>query len=424
MSDALSFYVYDAGSVLATTIARRPSPPRSPDKGQSLLFHELMHSWVAYEILKVLIIYGLQPTTLNSNLNKWSEDLYDVFKYVMTRNIKHKKNADRVLDVLFNAKLHCGHFTKSTFGTKSAFLKMENATLTLVILTWLRQLQQFFCESDTQHNGDWSNKGKYTPTNKNPTTTEPLSHIFFSTYDKQLFLKQITSLSDLIPIEDNKRGVCTSLEEWAMRILKPSHKVQLENLYNTSSETETRWTRSTEETLPTFCITDLNLSTPTDHHMTEDSEDWSSSSNNMEGKSQKELISIVNCFLNIHYTKANHKKNGAKPPSKKELDNIKHVFEVTSAMTALTNQVCDGPKYNNFDEMLVHMERESVEQDTKKLNQRLVDRNSDKDEEKNSQQPSRKKAKRTILIEENQLSDDDNEDNDEVIHLNDDGNSD
>ena len=46
-SDALSFYVYDAGSVIATTIARRPSPPRSPDKGQSLLFHELMHSWVA-----------------------------------------------------------------------------------------------------------------------------------------------------------------------------------------------------------------------------------------------------------------------------------------------------------------------------------------------------------------------------------------
>lgn len=422
MSDALSFYVYDAGSVLATTIARRPSPPRSPDKGQSLLFHELMHSWVAYEILKVLIIYGLQPTILNSNLNKWSEDLYDVFKYVVTRNERHKKNADRVLEILLNAKLHCGHFTKSNFGTKSAFLKMENATLSLVILTWLRQLQQFFCESDTQLNGDWSKMGKYTPTSKNPTTTDPLSHIFFTTHDKQLFLTQIKSLSDLIPIEDNDREVCTSLEEWAMRILKPSNKVQLENLYYTSNETETRWKRSTTQTLPKFCITDLKLSTPNDHHTTENPEEFSSSSNNMEGKSQKELISIVNCFVNIHYTKANHKKNGVKPTSKKELDNIKHIFDVASAMTALTNQICDGPKYNNFDEMILHMANESAEQDTKKLTQAQVDTNSDTDEEKNLEQPCRKKAKTTIFIEDNQFSDDDNEDNDEEIKLNDDDN--
>ena len=77
LSDALSFYVYDAGSILATTIAKRPA--NLIDKGQSLLFHELMHSWVAYEILKVLIIYGLQPTTVNESLSKWSPDLYDVF---------------------------------------------------------------------------------------------------------------------------------------------------------------------------------------------------------------------------------------------------------------------------------------------------------------------------------------------------------
>ena len=429
LSDALSFYVYDAGSILATTIAKRPA--NLIDKGQSLLFHELMHSWVAYEILKVLTIYGLQPTTVNKSLSKWSPDLYDVFTYIITRKQIHKTNAERILGLLMQDKMHNGHFTKSPFGSKTLFLKQHNATLSLVILTWLRQLQQFFYGETTQENGNWSAMGKYTPTNRNPTiATSPLSNILFSTYDKQTILNPITCLTQIKPIEDNKKQVCTSLEEWAMRILKPTNTVNLEKLYEISDETRERWDDTVEwnkepELYPQFSIKDITFS-PSQMNETTDNplESLNSSSDNMKGKSQKELISIVNCFVNIHYTKANHKKNGARPISKKELDNMRQIFDVASAMTALTNQVCDGPKYNNFDEMTLHMAKESADQDTKKLKQARVDTNSDKDEEKNLQQPSRKKAKKTIFIEENQLSDDDNENDDEVIHLNDDDNSD
>jgi len=429
LSDALSFYVYDAGSILATTIAKRPA--NLIDKGQSLLFHELMHSWVAYEILKVLTIYGLQPTTVNKSLSKWSPDLYDVFTYITTRKQNHKTNAERILGLLMQDKMHNGHFTKSPFGSKTLFLKQHNATLSLVILTWLRQLQQFFYGETTQENGNWSAMGKYTPTNRNPTiATSPLSNILFSTYDKQTILNPITCLTQIKPIEDNKKQVCTSLEEWAMRILKPTNTVNLEKLYEISDETRERWDDTDEwnkepELYPQFSIKDITFS-PSQMNETTDNplESLNSSSDNMKGKSQKELISIVNCFVNIHYTKANHKKNGARPISKKELDNMRQIFDVASAMTALTNQVCDGPKYNNFDEMTLHMAKESADQDTKKLKQARVDTNSDKDEEKNLQQPSRKKAKKTIFIEENQLSDDDNENDDEVIHLNNEDNSD
>ena len=416
--DALSFYVYDAGSVLATTIARRPSPPRSPDKGQSLLFHELMHSWVAYEILKVLIIYGLQPTTLNKNLNKWSEDLYDVFTYVITRNQTHKQNAERLLDSLLNAKLHNGHFTKSNFGTRSAFLKMENGTLSLVIITWLRQLQQFFCKADTQLNGDWSKMGKYTPTTKNPTSSDPLSHIFFTTCDKQLFLKQIKSLSDLTPIEENDRGVCTSLEEWAMRILKPSNKVQLGNLYEISYETEKRWTRSTNETLPKFCIEDVQLPTSDkEYHTTENPKSFSSSSNNMKGKSIISLISTVNAFLSNQYTTANAKKNSQKSPSKRELNNMRMVFDATTAMTELANQVCENANYNNFDEMLVNMAKEESKPPTKKQKQGPSEDDSETDNIDYDQSKNKKRPKKQILIDlENDSDDDDYTDNDDITN--------
>jgi hypothetical protein len=66
--DALSFYIYDAGCVIANLIARQPWPTGKPDRGQSLLFHEFIQSWVGYEMVKVLVLFGLQPTKLNPNL--------------------------------------------------------------------------------------------------------------------------------------------------------------------------------------------------------------------------------------------------------------------------------------------------------------------------------------------------------------------
>ena len=428
LSDALSFYVYDAGSILATVIAKRPA--NLTDKGQSLLFHELMHSWVSYEILKVLIIYGLQPTTVNESLSKWSPDLYDVFTYITTRRHVHKANAERILGVLMQGEMHNGHFTKTSFGGKTYFIKQHNTTLSLVILTWLRQLQQFFYGEITKENGNWSAMGKYTPTNRNPTiATSPLSNILFSTYDKQTILNPITSLEHIKPIEDNKKQVCTSLEEWAMRILKPTNTVNLQKLYEMSEETGQRWDdthtwNKKPEIYPQFSIKDVTFLSSDMNETTENPlRTFNSSSENMKGKSEKELICIVNSFVNNHYTTANHKKNGEKPLSKKELNNIELVFDAASAMTAHANQICEGPKYNNFDEMIVHMNKESTEQPTKKQKEVPVDTDSDRDEDKNLQPPTKKRAKRAMFLDEKQLSDEDDEDYNEIIHLDDDDNS-
>ncbi len=77
--DVLSFYIYDAGYVIANSIARRPFSLGKADRGQSLLFHEFIQSWVGYELVKVLVTFGLQPTHLNSSLKEWSQDLHDIF---------------------------------------------------------------------------------------------------------------------------------------------------------------------------------------------------------------------------------------------------------------------------------------------------------------------------------------------------------
>ena len=57
--DALSFYIYDARFVIAKSIARQPFGTGKADRGQSLLFHEFMQSWVGYKLVKVLVMFRL-----------------------------------------------------------------------------------------------------------------------------------------------------------------------------------------------------------------------------------------------------------------------------------------------------------------------------------------------------------------------------
>ncbi len=100
--DALSFYIYDAGCVIENSIAKQPYPTGKPDRGQSVLFHKFIQSWVGYELVKVLVSFGLQPTKLNPNLKNWSPDLHDIFSYILTKKIELKDRADQILKVLFD----------------------------------------------------------------------------------------------------------------------------------------------------------------------------------------------------------------------------------------------------------------------------------------------------------------------------------
>ena len=79
ISDGLSFYCYDASAIIAQNIAKRPF--QGSDQGQSLLSQEFMHLWVGYELVKILRVFGLQPTCIRADLKSWSKDLYDFFMY-------------------------------------------------------------------------------------------------------------------------------------------------------------------------------------------------------------------------------------------------------------------------------------------------------------------------------------------------------
>jgi hypothetical protein len=97
-------------------------------------------------------------------------------------------------------------------------------------------LQQYFLQRPNDKNGDWSKLGRYCGMTTNPLkNTAPLANINFSQYLQQQVSEKNTHVKDFKPLE-NRDGVCTSLEEWALRILTPDKKFPLENLYNKDKE--------------------------------------------------------------------------------------------------------------------------------------------------------------------------------------------
>jgi hypothetical protein len=127
------------------------------------MFQELMHSWVWYKLVKVLLTFGLSPKILE-DLESWSPDLFNLFSYLgnKQRDPSKKECAEELLTILFVKTLHNGYFGKLPFRSKDEFAKMTNTTLPLVVLTWLLQLEEYFYKiGDTNESGDWNAHGKY-----------------------------------------------------------------------------------------------------------------------------------------------------------------------------------------------------------------------------------------------------------------------
>ncbi len=126
-----------------------------------LSFQQLIHSWLCYELVKVLYVFGLQPQ-IRSDMSVWSQELHSAFDYLNSKQHKHKETALKVLRILVDKTEHNSYFKKIILGSKQKFKNMKNPTLSLTMLTWLRQLQQCFFEKSEQDTlRDWNKYRRY-----------------------------------------------------------------------------------------------------------------------------------------------------------------------------------------------------------------------------------------------------------------------
>ena len=115
--------------------------------GKPQFFYEVVQSWVAFEVVKVLQKFGLNPM-FKTNLNKWSKDMHCVVQFMkkIQQQDDEKRRAKVCIDILFNMKKteHYGSFIRCEHGTKMNFKDMTNYAIPLVILTWHRMIQEYF----------------------------------------------------------------------------------------------------------------------------------------------------------------------------------------------------------------------------------------------------------------------------------------
>ncbi len=176
-------------------------------------------------------------------------------------NKQHEEDkvlALKLLDTLFDKTEHNSHFDKINFGNKQKFRHMKNPILYLVILTWLRQLQQCFFEKSEQNPARvWNKYGQYYDT----VTGFILGRLTLSNINMSIVKGEIRTLvTDVSYFEPNEErpDIITSLGEWSARLLNP---VIADILKVAKKDSNTR-RKFQHAKIPTnFQLTDTNYTT-------------------------------------------------------------------------------------------------------------------------------------------------------------------
>jgi hypothetical protein len=96
---------------------------------------------------------------------------------------------------------------------------MENTTIPLVILMWLRQLEEHFYRQPTKSPSiDWNDNGRYCNAQQKLAVKKGVNNIYMSKATATS-LRKINSFQDIKPNKNNLDLVIKSLFDWAVRIL-------------------------------------------------------------------------------------------------------------------------------------------------------------------------------------------------------------
>jgi hypothetical protein len=91
-----------------------------------LIFQQFIHSWLCFELVKVMYVFGLQQQ-IRSDISGWSKELHATFDYLNNKQHKHKEMALKVLDILFDKTKHNSYFIKPFWGVRK--IQEQNPTL-------------------------------------------------------------------------------------------------------------------------------------------------------------------------------------------------------------------------------------------------------------------------------------------------------
>jgi len=339
--------------------------------------------------VKVLNVFGLQPT-IRSDLEDWSPDLFATFSYLSNRNDRHKHKAIKTLDLLFDQTEHNSYFGKLNFGSKEKFKTLSNSSLYLLILTWLRQLEQYFYnfEGNGDSSGDWNKHGKYYGT-PSMLKAAPLANIHMAQANE--IRTPVTDVKFFEP--DDRDGVCVSLEEWGARIFTPYNKKVLRAAKIGCEKTKIRFERA-EKVEGVFSFTKTDLSNKVLNNNNDGVRESAAaamahniSPDQHQGQKKEMLLYNISCGIKLLLNKSeeNSKKKGRKL-KKGEQDDNTIAQTAASSLLALVNGLDKSNKFNQLDEMQNHMSKLITEQKGKVMDDYVVEKEANKEDSEKKKQ--------------------------------------
>jgi hypothetical protein len=137
----------DVGYIVGNKIMRRHDDPnKSKDRGSSLVYNDFMNAWITYEFVQVLHIYGLTPA-VRSDLQDVLSDLFKIETFMRdrtTQNAKDYEDTEMLIQQLFAGTDHSAIFKQMGFGNMTHFKKLTCYAIPFLVITYLRQLQEYF----------------------------------------------------------------------------------------------------------------------------------------------------------------------------------------------------------------------------------------------------------------------------------------
>ena len=307
-----------------------------------------MHSWVGYELVKVLLKYGLSPK-LWGDLNEWLPDLYKLFSYFGNKQRDSSKSPTQLI-TLFEKTEHCSYFGKLSFGKRTKFEKMANTTIPLVILTWLRQLQEhFFEQPENNPQIDWNDSRRYCNVPVKFAVSKGVNHVHMSKANNKNAFK-IESFDSIKPNKKHSKKVVKSLFEWVERIL------YWESAY--VQDITKSIEKGTKSTPTKYTMTDQNYQEISQDENINDEID-TVTPEDQQRKTPAQLMSTVSGFM-INEIARMPKTTGQKRVSQKNIELVNNANQVAACLVEYVNKVGGGQKkFKSLEEMKQHMAKEA-----------------------------------------------------------------
>jgi hypothetical protein len=269
--DCLSWYIKDASFVIAHYLSKLPLPTKdkkAKDRGKHGIYEEMIQTWVTYEVVKVLYLYGLNPSP-RSTLEKIAPEIEKYILYVDYGDYNcedEPEEIQQIHELLFKKTQHSGTFEKCTFASVSEVKWKEDVKFMIpfLLLTWLRHLQQYFYNKKNRTR-TWTKFGNYQPhvsLSKNESKN-PLAIVYLAKPSTNQSVK-VKDYNDIKPDEPQKVNkdmsnlLFASFEEWAMLLLTPPIQKRLTQAIQADDDTERRWNTCEKKYKK---VTSLNLMT-------------------------------------------------------------------------------------------------------------------------------------------------------------------